>query len=409
MVPILIGGLFGPLAVRGGDLAPPPGPISPTQRTLISSLPFTISQAGSYVVTRDLSGTDGITINASNVTIDLNGFTLAPSGGSADGISSVATLRNIKVINGTLRDWDFAGIYLPLATNCEIRNLRVYNTNLEGIQVGANALIVDCLVDGAFTATKGIVAGDNSIISRCVCTACTVSGIKVGANGIITACTARQNTSFGIQAGDQSTVVDCTASSNAQLGISVGAASAVSNCVASGNSASGIMTGDGSTITSCTTAANGTAIPGGHGIVVASGCSVINCTSRNNGQGTGGGSGISVADRCSVSGCNAAGNKTEGIRISGRSGLVANNYCAGNGTGLAGPGIHLLAGTSGWRVDSNHLENNDRGLQIAGPGNIVTRNSATNNVTNYNIVAGNDVGPIGSAAASTSPWANLEF
>jgi hypothetical protein len=45
-------------------------------------------------------------------------------------------------------------------------------------------------------------------------------------------------------------------------------------------------------------------------------------------------------------------------------------------------------------------------------GNVITRNSAGGNgssgTDNYNIGGGNDAGPIGSAASSTSPWANLQ-
>jgi hypothetical protein len=46
-------------------------------RIPISELPYTISEPGSYYVTGDLTTTsDGIIVNADNVTIDLNGFCL---------------------------------------------------------------------------------------------------------------------------------------------------------------------------------------------------------------------------------------------------------------------------------------------------------------------------------------------
>src|SRR5262249_8399348 len=86
--------LLGTAAVSlGGNLNPPPGPVSPTMkaldivepRTPISSLPFTISSPGSYYVTKDLTGTagnNGITIGASDVHLDLMGFTLRGVAGS---------------------------------------------------------------------------------------------------------------------------------------------------------------------------------------------------------------------------------------------------------------------------------------------------------------------------------------
>ena len=43
-------------------------------------------------------------------------------------------------------------------------------------------------------------------------------------------------------------------------------------------------------------------------------------------------------------------------------------------------------------------------------GNTIVRNSASGNGDNYGaIVGGNDVGPIGTAATATSPWANIQF
>src|SRR5438876_7759228 len=82
---LLLAALAG--VVWGGPLDPtaPPGS---TGKNVITSLPFTISQPGSYVLNGNLtaaaSGT-GITVSASNVTVDLQGFDLsgASIGGSA--------------------------------------------------------------------------------------------------------------------------------------------------------------------------------------------------------------------------------------------------------------------------------------------------------------------------------------
>src|ERR1051325_5982475 len=74
-----------------GNLAPPGAP-APTMKSLaqieprtpISSLPFSITQPGSYYLSGNLTGTTGITIAASGVTLDLNGFELV--GGAGSGI-----------------------------------------------------------------------------------------------------------------------------------------------------------------------------------------------------------------------------------------------------------------------------------------------------------------------------------
>jgi len=52
---------------------------------------------------------------------------------------------------------------------------------------------------------------------------------------------------------------------------------------------------------------------------------------------------------------------------------------------------------------------NENGCRIDNGGNTVFRNTARGNVSNWVITINNDVGPIGTAAASTSPFANIEF
>src|SRR5437016_303642 len=78
----------------------PPGPPAPTFKTLdqleprtpISALPATITASGSYYLTTNLTctlcggGTNGITITANDVTLDLMGFALDAFGGSGSGV-----------------------------------------------------------------------------------------------------------------------------------------------------------------------------------------------------------------------------------------------------------------------------------------------------------------------------------
>src|SRR5260370_33554065 len=67
----------------------PPGPPAPSMKTLdqieprtpISSVPYSITNAGSYYLTSNLFsgifGGNGVIIKADNVTLDLNGFALS--------------------------------------------------------------------------------------------------------------------------------------------------------------------------------------------------------------------------------------------------------------------------------------------------------------------------------------------
>ena len=97
-----------------GSLTPPgaPAPMMKTlaqiePRTPISSAPFTITNAGSYYVTTNLTVSSGtaITIATNGVTLDLNGFSLRSTAASAigSGISLNSGLRNITLANGFIQ------------------------------------------------------------------------------------------------------------------------------------------------------------------------------------------------------------------------------------------------------------------------------------------------------------------
>src|SRR5437867_1430719 len=79
---LLLAALAG--VVHGGPLDPtaPPGS---TGKNVITSLPFTISQPGTYVLNGNLtvvSGQNGINVTANILTIDLQGFELVGVPGS---------------------------------------------------------------------------------------------------------------------------------------------------------------------------------------------------------------------------------------------------------------------------------------------------------------------------------------
>lgn len=95
----------------GGPLTPPGAP-APTMkslqeiepRTLIASLPYTITNSGSYYLSNSLTVTtgDAITILTNGVTLDLDGFTITSSAGAATGhgIYIPGAVRDITIING---------------------------------------------------------------------------------------------------------------------------------------------------------------------------------------------------------------------------------------------------------------------------------------------------------------------
>ena len=141
----------------GGPLDPP-GPPASTMKTLqqveprtpivqpgnVSEFPITISQPGSYYFTGNITGVlgkDGILINADNVTLDLNGFTLTTDERIAAtvGITDNSIGRtNLIVRNGIVRDWA-KGVETPSSKNSTYEDLTVTDNRGDGMTIGSGS------------------------------------------------------------------------------------------------------------------------------------------------------------------------------------------------------------------------------------------------------------------------------
>jgi parallel beta-helix repeat protein len=344
----------GPINPPAGPVAPTPGPepripVGPTTTPGDANSVFRIIQSGSYYLTGNVSGAaafNGIEIGASGVTLDLNGFDVLGVANSLDGISTTASVRNITIRNGSVRNWGGDGVDFSTSLS---RGARI-----EGVQSSGNA--------GA-----GIRGGDAGLVVNC-------------------------HTSFNGEDGISSAaaVVGCVAQNNTRYGISISNGGSVTDSTALDNTDNGIYAGNGCTITNCTSKSNGDGI-------IAFGDSLIKeCSATDNvGYGINGQAGTTIID------CIASDNGTDGIIVLNRS-IVRGNTCSSN----VSDGIFVSSfGTS--RVEGNHMTDNGRGLHVIGSGNVILRNTASGNTsTNWLIAANNNVAPIIDRTAAVSAAIN---
>jgi parallel beta-helix repeat protein len=353
---------------------------------------FIINQPGSYYLSANLAvtKTNGIQIIAEGVTLDLNGFQIARGSGSGgDGIQISAAAHRISVLNGSIKGFALGINSLnPTsgARGSKLRDLDVSGCTSIAIQTGPGAVLESCRVHDN-TGTHGFSCNFGSTLTNCTASTNTVT--------------------FAIAAGVGATVINCTVSNNTcSFGIYADAGSSVTHCNAVGNAgtdvfSSGIATSTGCTITASTAYAN---------------FSFSSTLSSQTGVG------FDVGAGNTIQGCTAANNRGDGVRLVGYT-LARGNNCLSNGSSGDGAGIHATSSSN--RIEANNLLNNDRGIDVDGPGNVIVMNTAKQNTTNYDIAANNVFGAIvdrtapasgavngntaPSSAGTTDPWANISY
>jgi parallel beta-helix repeat protein len=190
--------------------------------TKIASLPYTINSPGFYYITKDLSvaGSDGITISADHVTLDLMGFSLIGSGGGTYEGIYMNGRSNVEIRNGTVRNFPGIGIGETgsLATGHRILNIRARDNGGSGIYLyGTSHTVKGCTAVG--NGTNGIFAGTGSTITGNTCYQNDGDGIHAGTGSTITGNTCYDNGLDGIYAGIGSTVTGNTCYDNTDYGI----------------------------------------------------------------------------------------------------------------------------------------------------------------------------------------------
>ncbi len=183
-------------------------------RTPIESLPFTITASGSYYLTKNLQFTatsgNAINVKTSDVTIDLQGFTLSSTAAvTGDAVAIASNLGDICVANGAIAGTTTVSI-------SGTKPSRIWTPTLGGFN------------NGIVTTAA---SGKSSQFSRLRMSGCRSSGIDSDGHDLIREVTASMNGEKGILA-PSGTLVGCLGFQNGTGGLQ---AESITNGVASSN------------------------------------------------------------------------------------------------------------------------------------------------------------------------------
>ena len=173
--------------------------------------PVTLSEPGSYRLTGNLhtdsKDVTAISVEADNVTVDLNGFTIActfvsevPAActanatGSGYGIVGVGYVK-AAVKNGSIEYMGADGIYLD--SKAQVTNMRTEGNGRNGIRVEGSSIV------------SGNISHNNKLIGILAYQSCTITGNITTLNDL-----------FGISANAGSLVISNSVKSNGSFGLS---------------------------------------------------------------------------------------------------------------------------------------------------------------------------------------------
>ncbi|HEY2714455.1 MAG TPA: right-handed parallel beta-helix repeat-containing protein [Chthoniobacterales bacterium] len=340
---------------------------------------FVISQPGSYCVPSNIVGVSGksaIRIDSDSVTLDLGGFALLGVGGSLSGIL-INTHVHVAVRNGSITGWGINGLDGGTSGLARIDDLRADANAGVGISINSGSQVNNCVASQ--NGGVGIGSSNDVLVTSCVSSINGSHGFQLGGGSTLKSCLAYDNGGAGFTTSSVAslTIIDCNAHFNTGFGIAGPKRTFVTSSTAEENRSGGISVGTSSTVSNCNAGGNT-----GVGILASAGSAVTACT--------------------------ASANTADGIQVDNLS-RVEDNTCQGNGaSGGDGAGVHATGRIN--RIDGNMTTQNDRGVDIDAGGNLVVRNDASLNGTNFDIAAGNTNANVESPGPNfilTRPWANF--
>ncbi|MFO0835558.1 MAG: hypothetical protein U0638_11345 [Phycisphaerales bacterium] len=427
---------------------------------------YKITAPGSYYLTGNVAlpttkaiGIEIVSVSADQVSIDLNGYELRGSGATTlIGISSTVGSR-VWVCNGSLRDFKQSGVVAE-GNSVMLEKLQVVNCGTPAIHAEGSGTIRDCTVadgpgtgfsvTGAFTIERcsatlvggyGFLTAGECVLADCTALQCSSGGVYTGDNTMVRGSRAVGNLGLGIHVGAGCDVIDSESTGNVtgiegddstrcvnvlargnQSGFVMQDSCVLRGCTAYGNSGAGVLAGADLTAIDCVSSQNVTASGdgfkaaganasfvdckaignGGDGFDTTDGSTFTGCASNDNT-----GRGFAANNGARVENCTTRNNQQDGISVNYSCAVIGNN-CSGDGAAGGTHGAIKVVGQAN-RIEGNNISYADRGLYLTSGGNVVFRNSVKGCIVNFDIVGGNDVGPIGSASMATSPWANIQY
>ncbi|MEO8603523.1 MAG: right-handed parallel beta-helix repeat-containing protein [bacterium] len=202
--------------------------------------PVSLSQAGSYRLTSDLTlpdgSTNGIIIGDSFVQIDLNGFAVRGPNTWAGGAASCSAGGNGR------------GIYSPSANNAVVSNGGVFGAGGSGIALYGRGNRVERVITEQ-NCGVGVDLGEASMIIDAIARRNYTSGFSMAQNGRVSGSIADANGSYGIFPYYGYTSIErCVVTGNTKGGINAGPSTLVRHSQVNNNGGNAIYATAGSLV-----------------------------------------------------------------------------------------------------------------------------------------------------------------
>ena len=396
-------------SVCHAQLDPPPGPVQPTYtliRGATGAIPvgpettpggpfgsFTLDEPGHYVLTGNLTGEagkHGIIITSPDITLNLNGYSLAGVPGALTGIIASGNIAGVHIHSGTIRDWPGDGINLGVDRSHRYASLWVGFCGGDGIRMSADSTAEHLVLIG--NGGDGLrVERGSADISRVLTIGNGGSGLDIAAESKASGVFALANTSAGIRGADHNVIVNSNAVINGNDGFRLTANNTFEHCLARANQ------GDGFSVTGIAHVTNSRAIENtGHG--VAAGWDLV--ADRVVALGNGGngiqaethtrvidsyaidnvGTGIVAGFRPTITGTYASWNDADGFDL-GSDAQLTNSQASDN----VGVGIRAI---SNLRLNTTHASFNQQQGVVVTSGGVVMIHSGVNNNGQGGVITG---------------------